>query len=88
MPTTVTSPITSRARDPGLPTSPGAHSMPGARQDSELTGEKPAGPHPSVQTRGAKPEPGLPVEGRSDDVGGVVANHLVRHRLLTLPRGE
>jgi hypothetical protein len=84
MPVSVTSPITSRARDPGLPTSPGAFSMPGARQDSEA-GQTPASA-PPVANRGA--EPGLPVEGRSDDVGGPVHQHLARHAALRLGRED
>jgi hypothetical protein len=86
MPVTVTSPITSRARDPKLPTSPGARSMPGARQDS-VPSQTPASASP-VASRGAESEPGLPVEGRSDSISGPVQWHLARHAALRLGRED
>jgi hypothetical protein len=54
MPVPVTSPITSHARDPGLPVSPGAQSMPGTRDSvpEQAHGEKPA---PSLEPVGNKP---------------------------------
>jgi hypothetical protein len=80
MPVLVTSPITGRARDPGLPTSPGALSNPDGRRDSE-TSQTPTSALP-VASRGAEPEPGLEPTGRSDDVGGPVHQHLARHAAL------
>jgi hypothetical protein len=61
--------------------------MPGARRDS-APGQEPVSSATPVASRGAEPEPGLPVEGRSDDVGGPVHRHLARHAALRLGRED
>jgi hypothetical protein len=87
MPVTSSSPINRPLRRPERGLGPGSRSHPSAKRDS-VPEQKPAGSASTVKAHGETPVPSLPIEGRSDAINGVVANHLVRHRLLTLPRGE
>ena len=80
MPVPCSSPINRPTKRPEPGLSPGARSMPGARQGDSVPEQKPA--HDEPPARGATSSP------RADAVDGPVAAHLARHAMLRWQFGE